>query len=69
MKRIISLLTAIALLCSSLIFTVYADDSDEGFDTGVIDFNDAGDMNAALSQLNGTGYMSGAEVQNANTAG
>ena len=69
MKRIISLLTAIALLCSSLIFTVYADDADEGFDTGVIDFNDAGDINAALSQLNGTGYMSGAEVQNANMAG
>ena len=69
MKRILSLLTLIAVICCSVTFGAYADDTDGGFDTGVLDFNDAADINSALAQLNGTGYMSGAEVQNANSAG
>lgn len=57
MKKVMQLIIAVAVLCSSLPFGAFAEDSaDTGFDTGVLTFDDATDAAGIEKALNDTGY-------------
>lgn len=67
MKKVMQLLIAVAVLCSSLPFGAFAEDSaDTGFDTGVLTFDDATDAAGIEKTLKSTGYLTQDAIFNVN---
>lgn len=67
MKKVMQLIIAVAVLCSSLPFEAFAENSaDTGFDTGVLTFDDATDAAGIEKALKSTGYLTQDAIFNAN---
>ena len=69
MKKLLQIILAVAIVCSSLPIGVFADDAVDKIDSGVLTFDDVTDADGILNLLNSVGYKSGGWFNNANAEG
>ncbi len=67
MKKLLQIILAVAIVCSSLPIGVFANDGK--IDSGVLSFDDVADANGILDLLNSIGYKNGGWFNNANAEG